>query len=1372
MKFTPIIFLFLSAKIYAQEINFKHLSGNDGLSQNFVSCILQDQKGFMWFGTKDGLNRYDGYNFVVYQNDPFDTTTISDNFITSLFEDSRGNIWAGTLNGGLNCFERTTEVFHHIRYSSNTPAVYNSEEIKSITEDSSKNIWIATRGEGVFKLSLGKRNSFEFKYKQFSSQPNNAGGISSNIVSTLFIDSKGVLWLGTLNGLDKFDASNESFVHYQFPIKNPMAPDNDFENTVYSIHESSNGNLWLGTLSGLVEFNRQAESYKFFSHHYDVYRYGWGNIIQIVEDASGKMWLATSGELMRFDPKTFTYDYFRNDYLNQRSLSYNSISSLYIDRTGILWVGTAGMGIDFYDPKVNRFSTFIKKSSSLTRVTGFSIRSILEESEDVVWLSTDVLFRWNRRTGEIKSYETDSYRPDDFGNTGAWAIIKSHDGKIWAATNEGVYCYDSQKNKIKQYKFNIADTSGLPQKEVYAVFEDHQNNIWAATESFFCKLVDVDDGTFQNYRYLETLRYNQRTRPVIYQDDKERFWIGTRTGLILFDLQKKSFYTYKNDPEIPNSLNNNIINSICPDPLMKDSVLWIGTSGGGLNRFNVVSGTFAHFTEKDGLPNNVVYGILPDEMGNLWLSTNKGLSKFNPNQITFRNYNINDGLQSNEFNTGAYYRSKKGELFFGGIKGLNYFYPNEIKDNPFVPQIVLTNLKLNEKYVSNKFKNSVLRKTISETNKIVLSYDDIITFEFAALDYSAPEKNQYAYKLKNFNSDWIYSGTNRTATYTNLPSGEYVFQVKGTNNDGVWNEVGVEVALIIKPPWWDTLWAYLLYFTVIIGGLYLIRRYELTRIKLKNQLKVEKVETVALRKLDQLKSHFFANISHEFRTPLTLILGQVESVMSSNISTKEKGKLQVANRNARKLLTLINQLLDLSKLEAGSMELNAVQHNLISFLKSIFFSFESLAEAQKITLTFDSEQDNIQISFDADKMEKIICNLISNSLKFTPENGEIKITVNIFSPIVEIIIKDTGIGIPGDRLPHIFDRFYQVDSTNTREQEGTGIGLALVKELVELHKGSINVNSKEGEGTEFIIHLSVGDLKAENNQSEATRDEPFGFNRNIEYDEASDVGLVENDKSQLSSTINQQIVLVVEDNTDVRAYISEQLENNYRIVEANNGAEGLIRAQDEIPDLIITDVMMPKMDGYQFAKKIRSDEKTSHIPIIMLTAKAALDDKIQGLETGVDDYLTKPFSSKELRVRVNNLIYLRAQLRKRFSKATIIKPSEVTAVSVDQEFLQRVLKTIEKHYENEQFNVEKLSSEMNMSVSQLNRKLNALVDQPPGQLIRSLRLQRAADLLKQNAGTVAEICYKVGFNDQAYFSRAFKKQFNCSPSDFKKNSST
>jgi signal transduction histidine kinase/ligand-binding sensor domain-containing protein/CheY-like chemotaxis protein len=1375
-----LLILVITFPAYPQNenIKFKHLSSDNGLSQNFVSCILQDQKGFMWFGTKDGLNRYDGHTFVVYQHDPFDTTTISDNFITSLFEDSRGYLWVGTLNGGLNLFERETETFHHIRYRSIISKTINTDEVKSVVEDSKGNIWVGTRGEGVFKLSFKNKNSFDIIYEQYISQSDRHGSLSNNIVSTLFFDSNGVLWVSTLAGLDKFNAENKSFTHYEIQTRNPKAPANYFDKTIYSMHESRNGNLWLGTLSGLVKFDRQTGNYKLYPHHYDVFRYGWGSVMQIVEDESENLWLATPGELMRFNPKSNSYHSFKNDYYDQSTISYNSISSLYIDRTGILWVGTSGMGINLYDPKTNRFSSLFIKSDPSSRITGFTVRSILQENDDIFWLSTDVLFRWNRRTSETKSYETNSNRLDDFGNTGPWSMIKSNDGKIWTATTEGVYSYDPLTEIIRQYKYNPLDKTGLPQKEVYAVYEDQEQNIWTATENFFCRLINKDNGIFQSYRYQSPLPYNQRVRPVIYQDSKGTFWLGTRNGLLLFDLQKKTFFTYKNDPAKPNSLNNDIINTICPDPSNPDKILWIGTSGGGLNRFNIDKKSFEHFTEKDGLPNNVVYGILPDSKGNLWLSTNKGLSKFNPKEKTFRNYDVNDGLQSNEFNTGAFYLGKNGEMFFGGIKGLNYFYPDAIKDNPYLPNVVITNLKLGDKNISHKNKNSILQKPISETEEIILSYsEDVITFEFASLDYSVPGKNRYAYKLENLSEDWIYSGSDRSATFTHLPFGEYVLRVKATNNDGVWNETGIALKLIITPPWWSRWWAYILYGVFIVSVLYLIRRYELNRLKLKNQLKVEKVETDTLRNLDQLKSHFFANISHEFRTPLTLILGQVESVLSSNIETKEKGKLQVANRNARRLLTLINQLLDLSKLEAGSMELKSEQHNIISFLKSLFFSFESLAESKKIKLKFESDSSSIPLKFDADKMEKIICNLISNAFKFTSENGELILSVNIVSSNVEIRIKDTGVGIPSDSLPHIFNRFYQVDGSSTREQEGTGIGLALTKELVELHKGQIYVNSKEGEGTEFIIHLPIGDLKIENEQSYELLTNRAYQKNNLNNVDVSETELVPDNqhpqKGQAESSILDQshsikeIILIVEDNTDVRAYICEQLENDYKVIEARNGEEGIRNAQIEIPDLIITDVMMPKMDGYQFSKNIRGDEKTSHIPIIMLTAKAGLDDKIEGLETGIDDYLTKPFSARELKVRVKNLIYQRKELRKRFSKTSIIKPSEVSTISIDQVFLEKIIKTIESYFEDEKFSVDILAEQMNMSISQLNRKLNALIDQPPGQLIRTFRLQRAADLLKQNVGTVAEICYKVGFNDQAYFSRAFKKQFGVSPSEFK-----
>ncbi len=1368
--FTSLIFIItFSALPQNQNLKFKYLSSDDGLSQNFVSCIIQDQKGFMWFGTKDGLNRYDGHTFIVYQNDPFNTKTISDNFITSLFEDSRGYIWVGTLNGGLNILDRETETFHRINYTSNVPHTSNIDEVKSIVEDSKGNIWIGTRGEGIFKISFKRKNSFDITYDQFVSNPNDRGSLSSNIVSTLFYDSKGTLWVSTLTGLDRFDFETEKFTHYNIQTRNPKAPPNFFDETVYSICESRKGDLWLGSLSGLVKFNRQTGSYKIFPNRYEIFRYGWGSVVQIIEDNFGKLWLATPAELMSFDPEKMSYTYFRNDPSNLNSVSYNSISSLFIDRTGILWVGTAGMGINLYDPKVNRFSTFAYQNDPSSRVTGFSVRSVLQENDEIIWISTDVLYKWNRKTGEIKDFETDSNRPDDFGNTGPWSMIKSYDGMIWTATTEGVFRYDPSKGKARQYKFNPSDSLGLPQKEAFTVFEDHQKNIWVATENYFCKVIDIDKGIFKSYRYQTPLPYNQRVRPVIYQDNKELFWIGTRNGLLVFDQKKQTFFTYKNDPAKPYSLNNDNINSICPDPVNPDKILWLGTSGGGLNKFNIDEGTFAHITESEGLPNNVVYGILPDQNGNLWLSTNKGLSKFNPQKNIFRNYDVLDGLQSNEFNTGAYYLSKNGEMFFGGIKGLNYFYPDKVKDNQFIPTIVLTRLKLGDKIISVKNDNSILHKTISETNKLVLTYDeDVITFEFAALDFSAPRKNRYAYKLENFNKDWIYSGSVRSATFTHLPPGEYIFRVKGTNNDGVWNENGVALELIITPPWWSTFWAYIIYLILILLALYYIRRYELNRLRLKNQLKLEKVETDTLRNLDHLKSSFFANISHEFRTPLTLILGQIESVMSSNIATKEKGKLQVANRNARRLLTLINQILDLSKLEAGSMELKAEQHNIVSFLKSIFYSFESLAESKKITLKFESEMSNIPLKFDPDKMEKIICNLISNALKFTSENGEIKVSINVILNRVEIIIKDTGIGIPEDRLPHIFDRFYQVDSSITREYEGTGIGLALTKELVELHKGSIYAKSKLGEGTEFIIDFPLGILNPDDNLLVEINDADNSYTDNNQLFESNiDAKMPLSDEQPLLKIEQKEIILIVEDNIDVLNYIKEQLENDYRIIQAANGEEGFTRAQNEIPDLIITDVMMPKMDGYQLSNKIRNDEKTSHIPIIMLTAKAGLDDKIEGLETGIDDYLTKPFSSKELMVRVRNLIYQRKQLRKKFSKSTIIKPAEVTEVSVDRAFLEKVISTIEKHFSDEQFTVEKLSDEMNMSVSQLNRKLNALIDQPPGQMIRTYRLQRAADLLKQNAGTVAEICYKVGFNDQAYFSRAFKKEFGCSPSEYK-----
>jgi signal transduction histidine kinase/ligand-binding sensor domain-containing protein/AraC-like DNA-binding protein len=1354
---------------FSQRLNFSHLTINDGLSQNAVFAILQDSKGFMWFGTKDGLNRYDGYAFKVFQHNPFDSATLSANYITALFEDSRGLIWVGTHSGGLNFFRRESESFYRVNLGTGAPDNNNAVEIKAIEEDMEGNIWVATRGEGLFSLSFSEGNSYRVMPASFVHEPGRAGSISHRIISDLCLDAEGILWAATKNGLDRYDPKTAGFRHYSIETRSPASSGEVFNKSISSIFESETGDFWLGTYIGLVKFDRNTGCYKVYPHRYEIFRYGWGNITQITGDGSGYLWLATTAELMRFDPLSETYDYFKNDPLDPRSVSYNGISSLCIDRTGMLWIGTTGMGISIHSPWSNRFPVLERRTEPSSRVTGFSVRYVMEDDDGFVWVSTDVLYRWNRKTGELRSYETSSDRLDDFGNTGAWSMVQSSGHIIWLASTEGLFRYDPSTEKTRLYKYNATDPDGLPQKQVFAVFEDSRGNIWIATENFLCKLLDEEKGRFQHFRYQPGPAYNEQVRLVIHEDHEGLIWLGTKDGLLRFDPGTGTFDTFRNDPARSNSLSNNLVKSICADPSSPEKILWIGTAGGGLNKFNREDGTFKHFTESDGLPNNVVYGILPDRKGRLWLSTNKGLSVFNPLEESFRNYDVRDGLQSNEFNTGAFFPGKSGGMFFGGIKGLNHFFPDEIMDNPYKPPIAITGIKIQNRDISYKSDPEILQNPILETNQIVLYHDDdVISFDFAALDYNAPEKNQYAYRLENFNKDWIHSGTARSATYTHLPPGRYTFRVKGSNGDGIWNEEGATLDIIVKPPWWATWWAYFIYGLLLLTALYLIRRYELSRVKLKNQLKLEKVETDTLRNLDQLKSHFFANISHEFRTPLTLILGQIESVMSSGLEMKEKGKLQVAGRNAGRLLSLINQLLDLSKLESGNMALNASQYNIVSFLKSLFYSFESLAASQKITLRFESDADHIPVLFDPDKMEKIVNNLLSNAFKFTRQYGEIKVMVKIPEPaIVEIHVQDNGAGIPADQVAHIFDRFYQVDNSITREHEGTGIGLALTRELVGLHNGKISVNSKVGEGTEFILTFAISQLQEGIKEPAEIQPGKVLPGQTALHPASFVAGEVSQTVDKIPAD-ERKIILIVEDNADVRGYIREQLEKDYRVAEAAHGEDGIYMARKDIPDLIISDVMMPKMDGYRFCKEIRKDEKTSHIPIIMLTARAGLEDKIEGLETGADDYLIKPFSAKELQVRVKNLISQRELLRKRFSKSTLIKPSEVSSISVDQAFIERALRIIEDHFTDEQFTVDSLAEKVNMSVSQLNRKLNALIDQPAGQLIRSLRLQRAADLLKQNAGNVAEICYMVGFNDQAYFSRAFKKQFGCSPSEFRK----
>jgi two-component system, sensor histidine kinase ChiS len=1314
----------------------------------------------MWFGTKDGLNRYDGRNFVLFQHNPFDSTTISDPYVTKLLEDSRGRIWTGSLSGEVNVLQRETYFFCRVRMNNLSGENLTTNEVTDIAEGPNGDIWIATKGDGLIRVFVHDGDNCNYDFQHFTNDPTNDKSLNSNRVGNLFFDENETFWIGTEDGLNQFVETTGSFDRFVFNTKHPEAPDVPGEFKITSIHLSRAGEFWLGTQTGLIKYDRKTENYVFFPNQYEIFRYGWGSINHVAEDQNGQFWIGTSAGLISFDTITQRYQYFQHDPFNSQSLSHNLVSEVFIDKSGILWIGTSGHGINILDLKSNRFKTLVRPPNSNSRITGFSVRSIFEDEFGYVWISADVLYRWNRKTGSLKSYETSSDYPDEFGNTEAYSIIQASDGFIWVASPQGLFRHNTTTNQSRLYKYSENNSSGLLYQEVNAVFEDRDGTIWIANRNYISKLTNIETGTFSHFRYTTWDSSKDMSRLIFFQDPNGLMWLGTADGLVHFNPAGHFINTYRNDPANVLSLSNNHIKSILVDPFQPEKYLWIGTSG-GLNKFNYHAGTFEHYTVRDGLPNEVIYGVLPDDNGNLWLSTNKGLSRFNLQSNTFRNFDVLDGLQSNEFNTGAYFKSKSGEIFFGGIHGLNYFHPKDIIDNPHKPPLVITGLRIGDRYVSNKTDTGLLDVALPLLSDITFSYkDDVITFEFAALDYSAPDKNQYAYKLDGYNSDWITLGNISSATFTNLPHGRYTFRVKGSNNDGVWNEDGLSIAVVVLPPWWHTWWAYGLYSLLFLSLLYGFRRYELNRFNLKNQLEIERVQLDTLRNLDQLKSHFFANLSHEFRTPLTLIIGQIESLLNSEDSRVKKKKLVSVNENAERLLVLINQLLDLSKLEAGKMSMEIVRENMVSYTKSILYSFESLAESNNIAISFSSDRPVIHADIDRDKMEKVLFNLISNAIKFTSPGGKISVSIHVPEPnIIEIHICDTGIGIPANLLPHIFDRFYQIDASNTRHYGGTGIGLALANELSKLHNGSIKVQSKVGEGSQFIVQLPAVGID-ESFQEITTSDEKSLAKSSSQIPELSDFNMVLTDYDE--------IILIVEDNSDVRTFIREQLEQDYKILEASNGREAITVSQGIIPDLIITDLMMPEMDGYEFSKTIRNDEKTSHIPIIMLTAKAGLDPKIEGLEAGIDAYLNKPFHVKELQARVKTLIQQRKNLKKQFSSTTYFKPSSLSMNSVDQSFLRKSIEIIESHIAEEDFKVEDFAESLNMSISQLNRKLNALVDQPAGTFIRSLRLQRSAELINQTDKSIAEICYEVGFNDQAYFSRAFKKQFGKSPSSFRK----
>ncbi|MFO7526014.1 MAG: hybrid sensor histidine kinase/response regulator transcription factor, partial [Ignavibacteriaceae bacterium] len=769
--------------------------------------------------------------------------------------------------------------------------------------------------------------------------------------------------------------------------------------------------------------------------------------------------------------------------------------------------------------------------------------------------------------------------------------------------------------------------------------------------------------------------------------------------------------------------------------------------------------------------------IIEDEAGNLWLGTGSGITYFNVSNETFTNFSANDGLIGTMMNPESALKLKNGLMIFGSTKGLNIFDPAKIKLSDYKPSVVLTDFQIFNRsiIISN---DSPLRQSIAHTKELTLEYNqDVFSFEFSALDFNSPQSIQYAYRMEGFDENWIESGNRRYATYTNLDPGVYIFKVKATNSDGVWNSEQATLKVIISPPWWATLWAYGLYTILIILGLLAIRRFEMNRTKLRNELQMREHEAKQKTQLEEMKSRFFANLSHEFRTPLTLIKGPVE-LLKNNISDSLRSEqISIIERNSEKLKELIDQLLELSQLENSSVPLRKRKENVVAVLKGLVYSFDSLAGQKNILIEFDSDSEIKTLWIDKDKFEKIINNLLSNALKFTPEGGKVRVIIKSISSdekeFVEIKISDTGIGIPEHKLENIFDRFYQADDSSQRSYGGSGIGLALVKELVDLHKWDINVESGEGKGATFTLIIPKSHHYL--NDAEKVSGESINDLLNDDQNKSSANhfhGLIEGlntGEMEGISQENKSSILIVEDSADLRKYLSALLQNDYVISEAANGEEGIKTANEILPDLIISDVMMPSMDGMQFCKQIKSEWKTSDIPIILLTAKASFESKLEGLETGADDYLTKPFDSRELFVRINNLLEQRKRIREKYNKELSPLPEINKLEPADNNLIRRAYDIVLMNLDKTNFSTDQLSKELFLSRSQLHRKFSEITGHAPGEFVRTIKLKHAAKMLLEKKLSVTQIAYAIGFSSPAQFSRAFSKHYNCTPSEYSSN---
>ncbi len=1375
-KFFCIIFLSaFVTDLYSQSIIFNHLTSNNGLSNNYVSDIFQDRYGFLWFATDDGLNRFDGYEFKIYRNNPLDKNSISDNSILSFSEDVNGNLWIGTKNGFVNRYDPVLDKFTKWEIKSN---ITKENPINVLHIDKKGFVWIGTYRSGLYQLDPKTG-----RIDHWSLNPEDPTTLSNNLISAIVEDGLGNFWIGTFYGLNKINPGKDATKFEKFYSKKED-PNSLSDNLIWGISPSSieRDKFYIGTANGLTFLKISQKKFEKISiPNPDNLQFGTGTGIVIEEIINDEkiLWINSYAGLLRYNLTQNKFNRYLPDKTNPNSIASNQINKIYKDRSGVLWIAT-NKGLSFFTSKNNKFnSTFLSMPFDFetAKLNSQNTTTLLNTSNGNLIVGTD-----NGLIYSIKSLEgIELNKHPQLSKENIWSLAQDKSENVWIGTyGQGLFQLSLKNNKVVNHDILKAIIISQSRNFIKSLLVDDKNNLWIGTWGVGLARFNLSNKELTHYHHVSN---NNKSIShddvwVIYQDSKSRIWIGTSGGgLNLFDQSNGGiFYRLDSDSQNQQGLNSNSIYSICESSINTNSddetILWIGTSN-GLNKIvidNLASinsplpkiKKAMHYTTQNGLADNSIKSIVEDGKGNLWLGTSSGISLYDTDKNIFINFNSADGVIGNDFNFSAGLKYDDDLIILGSTAGLNYFNPRSIEQSSYKPDVMLTDFLIFNKSIKPA-SNSALSKTIFSTEVISLSHtQNVFSFQFAALDFNNPGSIIYSYMMEGFDKDWIQSGSRRFITYTNLNPGSYTFKVKSTNSDGIWSDKVTSVKVGITPPWWQTIWAIILYFFVFVFGIWAIIKFQSNRTRLQQELKMREFEAYHLREVEQMKSRFFANISHEFRTPLMLIKGPIEELLRGRIKDNLKEYYSMLLRNTEKLQQLIDQLLELSHLESESIPLKKECYDLINLVKSFSIFFIPLAEQKNIKLNFNSNVESAFAMLDKDKFEKIINNLLNNAFKFTDIGGVVSVEILKETvgkkQIAKVSICDSGIGISQKNQSKIFDRFFQVDDSTKRNFGGSGIGLALVKELTALHGWDINVKSIESEGTDFTLIIPLLAESELKNFSIGLVDETKSENKI--FDDLTNLS----SETQISKT--KPIILLVEDSIDVRNYVEGLLKQDYNVLQAENGSAGFEIAINNLPDLIISDVMMPVMDGFELCKKVKTDWKTSHIPVILLTAKATHQSRLDGLETGADDYITKPFDFEELSIRIKNLIQQRKLLKEKFSKEINANAESITTNYFDKEFIEKIIKIIEAHLQNENFTSENLAEELFVSRSQLNRKLNAIVGQGPGEFIRIYKLKRAAQMILEKKLSITQIALEVGFSSPAQFTRAFQKHFNCLPSEF------